>query len=109
MCFIDLSGNFWLFGGFDLDSKGNPAALNDLWQFKAGQWTWMSGANIVNQTGVYGVQCVAASTNVPGARWSSGAWTHLSGDFLIFGGGGSGSVGNRSLRLVGYHHGLQKA
>jgi len=107
MCFIDLSGNFWLFGGFDLDSKGNPAALNDLWQFKAGQWTWMSGANIVNQTGVYGVQGVAASTNVPGARWSSGAWTDLSGNFWIFGGEGYDSVGNGSLSDVWHYKGGQ--
>jgi hypothetical protein len=97
MSFIDLSGNFWLFGGFDLDSKGNPDALNDLWQFKAGQWTWMSGANVVNQTGVYGTQGVAAATNVPGARWSSGAWTDLSGNFWIFGGEGYDSTGNGSL------------
>jgi hypothetical protein len=107
MCFIDLSGNFWLFGGFDLDSKGNPDALNDLWQFKAGQWTWMSGANVVNQTGVYGVQGVAASTNVPGARWSSGAWTDLSGNFWIFGGEGYDSVGNGSLSDVWQYKGGQ--
>src|ERR1700682_134207 len=46
MSWIDLSGNFWLFGGFDLDSVGSPAALNDLWAFNEGQWTWMSGANV---------------------------------------------------------------
>jgi len=107
MCFIDLSGNFWVFGGFDLDSKGNPAALNDLWQFNAGQWTWMSGANVVNQTGVYGVQGVAAATNVPGARWSSGAWTDKSGNFWIFGGEGYDSVGNGSLSDVWQYKGGQ--
>ncbi len=107
MCFIDLSGNFWVFGGFDLDSKGNPDALNDLWQFKAGQWTWMSGANVVNQTGVYGVQGVAAATNVPGARWSSGAWTDKSGNFWIFAGEGYDSVGNGSLSDVWQYKGGQ--
>src|SRR6267143_1877724 len=93
----DAAGNFWLFGGFDLDSTGNPAALNDLWEFKAGQWTWMSGANVVNQTGVYGTVGVAAAANVPGARWSSAAWTDLSGNFWIFGGEGYDSTGNGSL------------
>jgi len=107
MSFIDPSGNFWLFGGFDLDSKGNPDALNDLWQFKAGTWTWMSGANVVNQTGVYGTQGVAASTNVPGARWSSGAWSDASGNLWIFGGEGYDSVGNGSLSDVWEYKGGQ--
>src|SRR6266403_3233560 len=107
MSFIDPSGNFWVFGGFDLDSNGNPAALNDLWQFKAGVWTWMSGANVVNQTGVYGTQGVAAATNVPGARWSSAAWTDLSGNFWIFGGEGYDSTGNGSLSDVWEYKGGQ--
>jgi len=97
MCFLDLSGNFWLFGGFDLDSKGNPDALNDLWEYKGGQWTWVSGANVVNQTGVYGTQGAAAATNVPGARWSSGAWIDDKGNLWIFGGQGYDSTGNGSL------------
>jgi N-acetylneuraminic acid mutarotase len=94
---LDASGNFWLFGGFDLDSKGSPAALNDLWEFKTGQWTWVSGANVSNQTGVYGTQGVAAATNVPGARWSSAAWTDASGNLWLFGGQGYDSAGNGSL------------
>jgi hypothetical protein len=94
---LDASGNFWLFGGFDLDSNGKPAALNDLWEFKAGQWTWMSGANVLNQTGVYGTQGVAAATNVPGARWSSAAWTDTSGNLWLFGGQGWDSTGTGSL------------
>jgi hypothetical protein len=100
MCFIDPSGNFWLFGGFDLDSKGNPDALNDLWEYKGGQWTWVSGANVVNQTGVYGSQGVAAPTNVPGARWSAAAWSDVSGNLWIFGGQGYDSTGNGSLSDV---------
>jgi hypothetical protein len=94
---LDAAGNFWLFGGFDLDSKGAPAALNDLWEFKAGQWTWISGANVSNQLGVYGSQGVAAATNVPGARWSSAAWTDPAGNLWLFGGQGYDSSGNGSL------------
>jgi hypothetical protein len=94
---IDKSSNFWLFGGFDLDSKGNPAALNDLWEFKAGQWTWVSGANVINQTGVYGVQGVGAATNVPGARWSPAAWSDHNGNLWLFGGQGYDSSANGSL------------
>ncbi len=107
MSWIDGSGNFWLFGGFDLDSQGNPAALNDLWEFKAGVWTWMKGANVINQTGVYGTQDVAAATNVPGARWSSGAWTDASGNLWLFGGQGYDSTGNGSLNDVWEYKGGQ--
>jgi hypothetical protein len=97
MSWVDNSGNFWLFGGFDLDSLGNPDALNDLWEYKAGVWTWMSGANVVNQKGNYGTQGVAAATNVPGARWSGAAWTDLSGNLWLFGGEGFDTVSNGSL------------
>jgi hypothetical protein len=97
MSWIDASGNFWVFGGFDLDSTGSPAALNDLWEFGAGQWTWKSGANVVNQTGIYGTQGVIAPTNVPGARWSSAAWTDAVGNLWLFGGEGYDSTGNGSL------------
>jgi hypothetical protein len=97
MCWLDAAGNFWLFGGFDLDSKGNPDALNDLWEYKAGQWTWVSGSNVVNSIGVYGTQGVAAATNVPGARWSSASWTDAIGNFYLFGGEGYDPAGNGSL------------
>jgi Galactose oxidase, central domain len=94
---LDASGNFWLFGGFDLDSQGHPDALNDLWEYKGGQWTWVSGANVVNQPAVYGTQGVAAAANVPGAAWSSASWTDLSGNLWLFGGQGFDSTGNGSL------------
>jgi len=97
MSWIDKSGNFWLFGGFDLDSAGSPDALNDLWEFKAGVWTWMSGANVVNQKGVYGTLGVGAAANVPGARWDSAAWTDHNGNLWLFGGQGYDSTGNGSL------------
>src|SRR6267142_153822 len=107
MAWLDGSGNFWLFGGFDLDSQGNPNALNDLWEFKTGVWTWVSGANVVNQTGVYGTQDVAAATNVPGARWSSAAWTDAGGNLWLFGGQGYDSTGNGSLNDLWEYKGGQ--
>ena len=30
----DSSGNFWLFGGLGVDSKGNAGYLNDLWRIQ---------------------------------------------------------------------------
>ncbi len=107
MSWVDLSGNFWLFGGFDLDSTGNPDALNDLWEYKGGVWTWMSGANVVNQKGVYGTQGVAAAANVPGARWSAAAWADHNGTLWLFGGEGYDSTGNGSLSDLWMYKGGQ--
>jgi hypothetical protein len=72
---VDASGNFWVFGGYNLSPTGQPNAFNDLWEFSAGQWKWASGANVVNQTGTYGTQGTAATGNNPGARWSMASWT----------------------------------
>src|ERR1019366_3690147 len=89
----DASGNFWLFGGDGLDSAGTLGALNDLWKYSAGEWTWMSGANVGNQVGTYGTQGTPAPGNVPGARYSALTWTDPSGNFWLFGGQGFDSAG----------------
>lgn len=85
---VDSSGNLWLFGGFGHDSTGANGPLNDLWKYSAGAWTWVSGSNLVNQSGVYGTQGVPAPGNVPGARNSSAGWTDSQGDLWLFGGAG---------------------
>src|SRR5438477_9003315 len=78
---IDLSGNFWLLGGYGLD-PGSINIYNDLWKYNTtnNQWTWMKGDNIVNQIGVYGTQGVAAAANKPGSRAYGVSWTDVSGD-----------------------------
>ena len=92
---VDSSGNVWLFGGFGLDSAGTGtpggAILNDLWEFKGGQWIWISGGNTANQNGVYGTQTAAAAGNVPGSRWGPVGWTDASNNLWFFGGWGYGS------------------
>lgn len=50
----DSTGNFWLFGGTGYDSAGNVGFLNDLWEYGAGQWTWVSGSNTISADGSYG-------------------------------------------------------
>jgi hypothetical protein len=100
MSWIDNAGNFWVFGGFNLDPMGNPNAFNDLWEFSGGQWTWISGASTVNQKGVYGTQGAAAASNTPGARWSSAAWTDAAGRLWLFGGQGFDATGNGTLSDV---------
>jgi Kelch motif len=94
---IDNSGNFWVFGGYDLSPTNQPNAFNDLWEFSGGQWTWVSGANFVNQTATYGSQGVSAATNVPGARWAAATWSDSHGDMWLFGGFGYDATGNGTL------------
>ncbi len=83
----DLNGNFWLFGGGDL----NGTTLNsDLWEFNpvTNEWAWMKGPGITNQNGVYGTINVAAPTNNPGARQANPTWVDNAGDLWLFGGKG---------------------
>jgi hypothetical protein len=90
---IDSNGNLWLFGGNGYDSTGALGDLNDLWKFDGANWTWVSGANTVDQTGVYGTQGVAASSNIPGARYRSVSWIDKSNNLWLFGGQGYDSTG----------------
>jgi len=90
----DAGGNFWLFGGVGFDSTLQESALNDLWKFSpaTGQWTWVSGANALNQTGVYGTMGTASAANAPGSRYGAAGWTDQSGNLWLFGGYGYGSA-----------------
>src|ERR1700735_1894830 len=89
----DSSGNFWMFGGNGFDSQGTEADLNDLWEYRNGEWAWMSGSAVAKQKGAYGTKGVAAPDNVPSARDSSVSWIDASGNFLVFGGIGYDSNG----------------
>jgi N-acetylneuraminic acid mutarotase len=91
---VDTSGNLWLFGGVGYDSTGALGSLNDLWQYtpSTGLWTWVSGGNGVDASGVYGTQGTAATTNAPGARYSASSWS-VSGNLWLFGGYGYDSIG----------------
>jgi hypothetical protein len=83
----DTTGNLWLFGGLGYDSTGTLGLLNDLWRYSAGQWTWVSGSNMASQTSTYGTEGVAATINVPGARFNAVSWVDSSGTLFLFGGG----------------------
>jgi hypothetical protein len=91
----DQSGNFWLFGGVGLDANGSSEALNDLWKYSAGQWTWMAGRSVATegQPGVYGTRGTAAPGNIPGGRQDAVSWIDQSGNFWLFGGYGFDSTG----------------
>jgi len=91
----DSSGSLWVFGGQIRNSSGVSGRINDLWQYnkQADTWTWVSGANVINQKGEYGSKGVASPTNVPGARSNAVSWTDVSGNFWLFGGVGYDSLG----------------
>jgi N-acetylneuraminic acid mutarotase len=91
---VDSVGKFWLFGGLGWDSVGSSGDLNDLWKFDGTNWTWMSGANTINQPGTWGTKGTAASTNVPSARQYGTSGVDSMGNFWLFGGGGHDSAGN---------------
>jgi hypothetical protein len=83
---VDLDGNFWLFGGGDRTPNNY---YNDLWRYKpsTNNWTWMSGDSVPNNLGTYGVKCVASPANVPSARFENRATvTDENGNFWMFGG-----------------------
>ncbi len=97
---VDLTGNFWLFGGSGL-AAASGGILNDLWKYDplTNQWTWVKGDNTNSVAGVYGTKGVAAAANKPGTRFASVSWIDNSGNLWLFGGRGyantaPGSFGN---------------
>jgi N-acetylneuraminic acid mutarotase len=86
---VDLSGNFWLFGGGGMPATGANGYLNDLWKYNptAGTWTWVSGSNAAATAGTYGTKGTAAAANTPGARYGCQGIVDASGNLWMFGGG----------------------
>lgn len=97
----DKNGNLWLFGGFG-NSTMTTTLLNDLWKYNTStqQWTWVSGSNLVAQDGVYGIQGVPDTANIPGGRISSISWTDKDGNFWLFGGSGLDSTSTGTTVLL---------
>ncbi len=93
---FDPAGTVWLFGGHASSSSETANEINDLWKYTpgTGAWTWVSGANTLNQPGVYGVRGTAAPSNVPGARDTCASWRDSNGQLWLFGGFGTDSAGN---------------
>lgn len=93
------NGNLWLFGGFGYDNAPpiiSLGQLNDLWKYNiaSGQWTWVSGANVMDQHGTYGTKGTPAAANAPGSRESASSWIDaVSGNLWLFGGLGLGTTG----------------
>ena len=100
----DKNGNFWLFGGYGVDSIIYWGYLSDLWEFNpiTNQWAWMGGGSTlpgVNQAnpGVWGTVGTAAAANIPGGRASPLSWYDNNGNLWLFGGDGIDSTGTFGL------------
>ncbi len=98
---MDDAGTVWLFGGNGDGPLANATGeLNDLWTYASttGLWTWVSGANALDATGVYGTLGTTAVDNVPDARYFTSSWLDLTGNLWVFGGGVvyDGQTGNAS-------------
>lgn len=91
----DAAGNLWLFGGVQWTSpeEDQGSFSNGLWEFHDGQWTWVSGDAVANESPIYGTLGVPDSQNRPGARAYATGWTDPMGNFWLFGGLGYGSDG----------------
>ncbi|MEO5571492.1 MAG: kelch repeat-containing protein [Bacteroidia bacterium] len=53
---------------------------------QAGEWVWIKGDSIPNQSGNYGVQGVPSPTNNPPSLYEPCEWTDMNGNFWLFGG-----------------------
>lgn len=90
----DKNGKLWMFGGSGYDKNGRDGNLNDLWRYDPdplsptyNQWTWISGSDTTGQVDNYGIKCVEASTNMPGARYENRVrWTDDCGNLWMMGG-----------------------
>jgi hypothetical protein len=89
---IDPGGIVWPFGGLGFDSTGAQGALNDLWEYSAGQWRWSQGSDTKNASGTYGTKGIAAPANVAGGRYAGIAWIDSLGNLWQFGGVGYDST-----------------
>jgi hypothetical protein len=101
---VDQGGNFWLFGGWGLNStatNGN-GALNDLWVYTPnstpdlpGTWTWIKGSNTGSQNGSYGNLTRPYETYyiwTPGGRSNGTPFIDSLGELWLFGGEGYDST-----------------
>ena len=91
----DASGNAWLFGGNGKASSGF-AILNDVWKFSNGEWTWVNGSNVGNQSSTYGTAGTLAPGKTPSGREFLSYWIDANGNLWLFGGYGQvpGTTGN---------------
>jgi hypothetical protein len=88
-CWMDAAGNFWIYGGLGTTPVGSGINFfDDLWEYSAGEWTWVGGSSTAALPGTWGTEGTPAAGNLPGARYPAASWTDASGNFWLFGGFG---------------------
>lgn len=99
----DGAGMLWMLGGFGYDeATGATGSLNDLWKYNVstGNFVWVSGSKVRNQSGVYFTTGTPHANNSPGGRDSSAFTNQGNTRFWMFGGNGydeaSGAIGSLS-------------
>ena len=60
--------------------------LNDLWKFDGTNWTWISGSNTINKSGIYETKGVPDPNNIPGSRAGAVSWIDSKNNLFLFGG-----------------------
>ena len=89
-CWMDAAGNFWIYGGTGSTPAGSGINIfDDLWEYSAGEWTWVGGSSTAALPAVWGTLGTPAASNFPGARYPAASWTDTSGNFWLFGGFGT--------------------
>jgi PKD repeat protein len=81
----DAAGDLWFFGGY---CSGITYA--DLWRYNiaTNMWTWMSGSNVPDDLGVYGIKGVPSVNNYPMGRCETNtSWVDSANNDLWFFGG----------------------
>lgn len=83
----DADGSLWLFGGYYY-SSGYEKRYADLWKYSpaTGQWTWIKGDTLGNQSGRYETKGVATANTHPGGRYEATTWKDAAGNLWLFGG-----------------------
>jgi N-acetylneuraminic acid mutarotase len=64
---------------------------------KSQTYNWKKGTNLLDQISSYGPMGVFSATNLPGGRQLSATWKDGSGNFWLYGGIGTNSMGNSYL------------
>jgi N-acetylneuraminic acid mutarotase len=86
VAWVDANGNAWIFGGNGLYAASMGGNLNDLWRYSGGEWTWVSGSKVGNQTSSFGNKGVLDPGNMPGGRENLIRWTDSQSNLWLFGG-----------------------
>jgi N-acetylneuraminic acid mutarotase len=85
---IGPNDKLYLFGGRGFAASGGLGFLNDTWVYDipTGEWTWISGSNVVNDPGNAGAMGQSSVDFIPSGRAHVGGKRLDDGSVLVFGG-----------------------